>query len=125
MLDTVKLQSPELDEATAQAVTAQLELRSCVDLKSGELLYEFTSGGLSGSYDHRISVQVKRERWQQPRTPQGDRAFGRKASPILVPCEPYLLLEGSVHKALLGHNVHGGNTPGFLEAVRPFLASLP
>jgi pimeloyl-ACP methyl ester carboxylesterase len=25
----------------------------------------------------------------------------------------------------VGHNVHGGNTPGFLEAVRPFLASLP
>src|SRR4051794_15431270 len=24
----------------------------------------------------------------------------------------------------VGHNVHGGNTPGFLEAVRPFLASL-
>jgi pimeloyl-ACP methyl ester carboxylesterase len=25
----------------------------------------------------------------------------------------------------VGHNVHGGNTPDFLEAVRPFLASLP
>ena len=24
----------------------------------------------------------------------------------------------------VGHNVHGGNTPGFLDAVRPFLASL-
>ena len=24
----------------------------------------------------------------------------------------------------VGHNVHGGNTPGFLEAVNPFLASL-
>jgi len=24
----------------------------------------------------------------------------------------------------VGHNVHGGNTPGFLDAVGPFLASL-
>ena len=24
----------------------------------------------------------------------------------------------------VGHNVHGGNTPGFLEAITPFLASL-
>src|SRR5262249_44030396 len=23
----------------------------------------------------------------------------------------------------VGHNVHGGNTPGFLDAIRPFLAS--
>jgi pimeloyl-ACP methyl ester carboxylesterase len=25
----------------------------------------------------------------------------------------------------VGHNVHGGNTPGFLEAIGPFLAALP
>ena len=25
----------------------------------------------------------------------------------------------------VGHNVHGGNTPGFLEVIGPFLASLP
>ncbi|HLY82615.1 MAG TPA: alpha/beta hydrolase [Acidimicrobiales bacterium] len=25
----------------------------------------------------------------------------------------------------VGHNVHGGNTPGFLDAIGPFLASLP
>jgi pimeloyl-ACP methyl ester carboxylesterase len=24
----------------------------------------------------------------------------------------------------VGHNVHGGNTPGFLEAITPFLAAL-
>ena len=24
----------------------------------------------------------------------------------------------------VGHNVHGGNTPGFLDAIAPFLASL-
>jgi hypothetical protein len=23
----------------------------------------------------------------------------------------------------VGHNVHGGNTPGFLEAIGPFLAT--
>lgn len=26
--------------------------------------------------------------------------------------------------ANVGHNVHGGNTPGFLEAIDPFLAAL-
>ena len=24
----------------------------------------------------------------------------------------------------VGHNVHGGNTPGFLDAINPFLAEL-
>jgi pimeloyl-ACP methyl ester carboxylesterase len=59
---------------------------------------------------------------------------------------PILLVRGSESKVLLadaaerfiealpngrlvtvpnvGHNVHGGNTPGFLEAINPFLASL-
>jgi pimeloyl-ACP methyl ester carboxylesterase len=63
-----------------------------------------------------------------------------------IPC-PVLVIRGSESDVLLpdaaerfvdalvdgrlvtvpnvGHNVHGGNTPGFLEAIRPFLAALP
>jgi pimeloyl-ACP methyl ester carboxylesterase len=62
-----------------------------------------------------------------------------------VPC-PILLVRGSESQVLqpeaaerfiqalpngrmvtvpnVGHNVHGGNTPGFLDAITPFLASL-
>jgi esterase len=63
----------------------------------------------------------------------------------IIPC-PVLLIRGGESEVLLpdaaerfvsalangqlvtvpnvGHNVHGGNTPGFLEAIGPFLASL-
>jgi len=39
------------------------------------------------------------------------------------------LVEALPHAELItvagaGHNVHGANTPGFLEAVRPFLATV-
>jgi II/X family phage/plasmid replication protein len=103
MLDTVKLRSPVIPEDLAAAVEASLVLRTAVDLATGQLLYELCSGGLEGSYDHRVSVMVQRERWISERLPISRRVYTRKeASP------PYLELEGSVHKAMLGHNVAGG-----------------
>ena len=94
MLDTVKLESPELGGRIAGEIERRCVRRTGVVLDSGDVLYEITAGSLAGSWDSRMSVRVMRERW----TGAGE----------LQPCAPYVLLEGSVHKALLGHNVHGG-----------------
>ncbi len=101
MLDSVKLASPALSAEVVRLVESRLVRRSALDLASGELLYELTSGSLEGSWDHRISCRVLRERFR--RVAQGDRWVTRK-----VASAPYLWVEGSVHKALLGHNVWGG-----------------
>jgi II/X family phage/plasmid replication protein len=120
MLDTVKLQSPYLPEELACAIEAQLIRRRAVDCPTGELLYEFVSGPLAGSYDHRVSLSVRRQEWVSvvaPKRQNPDWTPGSSRKKWITPvdtyqadCEPYLLLEGSVHKAMLGHNIEGGPT---------------
>jgi II/X family phage/plasmid replication protein len=102
MIDTVKLVSPELSESDIERIELACTRRSAVHLGTGDVQYEFTTGSLEGSYDHRLSVKIERERWDSTRLP-GGRVHTR-----LVPCLPRLSLEGSVHKAMLGHNVSGG-----------------
>lgn len=112
MLDTVKLRSPYLAEELARAVEFHLERRSAVRLADDQVLYEFTSGPLAGTWDHRVRVQVEREEWVNLDAfarQLGTRVEGRlRQAPVKRKCPPYLVIEGSVHKALLGHNVYGG-----------------
>lgn len=114
MLDTVRLRSPSLDEASAREISRCCERRSAVNIGSGEVRYELTVGELKGSYDHRVSVRVMRQEqvhlrrgWFNSLQVTG-KVNPTKVELVWVPCEPYVLLEGSVHKALLGHNVYGG-----------------
>ena len=106
MLDTVKIQSPFVDENLAQRIESQLKLRQSVDLATGEIDYAFISGDLEGSYDHRISVRVSRERWESHRVRLGNGRTFNLTEPVA--CPPYLSVEGSVHKAMLGYNISGG-----------------
>lgn len=114
MLDTVKLRSPSFDEATAREIERSCVRRSALHIGSGEVLYELTTGDLEGSYDHKVRVRVEREeRVPLERDWRNSLEITGKVKPkhptwVKRPCEPYLLLEGSVHKAMLGHNVYGG-----------------
>lgn len=111
MLDTVKLESPELGEDLAREIEARCVRRSAVELGTGELLYELTTGSLEGSWDSRVSIRVMRSRWVQYRVQLHDQSSGRTVSSskqVHEECPPYVLLEGSVHKAMLGHNLYGG-----------------
>jgi len=122
VLDTVKIRSPYITEATARAVGELLQRRTCTNLATGEVMYEFTSGPLSGTWDHRISVQVERQEYRSVDTSRlvetqgadtaadGRAHYDQKRSrrPVLMDSPPYLLVECSAHKALLGHNVYGG-----------------
>lgn len=115
MIDTVKLVSPSVSEVVVDAVELHSVRRSALDLGSGELIYELTAGSLEGSYDSRVSVRVMRTRWVSHKRDRFNTLnVTGKVRPakgnhlIEVPCEPYLILEGSVHKGMLGHNVYGG-----------------
>jgi II/X family phage/plasmid replication protein len=105
--DTIKLKSPSIDRSVMNRIEQQCILRSGTDLASGEIMYELFTGQLLGSWDSRISVLPKYE----------DFVLDKNGRPRLHPCEPYLIIEASVHKVMHGHNVYGGPSD-FLEAAR-------
>ena len=109
--DTIKLKSPPMDRSLIRRIEQQCVLKSGEHLGTGEVLYEIFSGELLGSWDARISVVPRYE----------DYVVNKNGRPELRPCEPYLLIEGSVHKVFHGHNVYGGPTD-FRKACRDFVA---
>lgn len=108
-VDTVKLRSPEIDEGTAAFLERQCILKQGIQLDTGELLYEITTGNLEGSWDSRISFKVMREDWI---------TVGSRLE--LVPCKPFVVVECSYHKFFYGQNVYG-NPTNFQELSRLFV----
>ncbi len=124
MYDTLKLASPTITEQMAQVVEARgiwwtkLSLDPMdntgtaiparhVDSRSGEvrdgvLLKEVCNVPLLGSHDARVRVAVQREEWKQ------EIFRGKVVGLKPFACAPYLEVECSIHKLLLGHNVYGG-----------------
>lgn len=98
--DTVKLRSPFIDSSIMARIEQQCILRSGMHLGTGEVLYELHAGELLGSWDSRIAIKPMHEEHQAD----------KNGTVRMHPCEPYLLVEASVHKAMLGHNVYGGPT---------------
>ncbi|MDD3483156.1 MAG: phage/plasmid replication protein, II/X family [Azovibrio restrictus] len=108
-VDTVKLRSPEIDEGTAAFLERQCILKQGVELATGEVLYEITTGSLDGSYDSRIMFKVCREDWI---------TLGGKLQQ--VPCSPFVIVECSWHKFFHGQNVYG-NPTDFQNLARTFV----
>lgn len=109
-IDTVKIRSPEIDEGTAVYLENQCILKSGVELRTGEILYEITTGNLEGSWDSRISFNVCREDW----IANGSGKLEK------IPCKPFVLIEASYHKFFYGQNIYG-NPTGFQELTRLFV----
>lgn len=112
MLDTVKLRSPYLSEEVAAAVECQMVRTERTNLRTGEVMRSLTGNSLQGSYDHRVQVRVERTELRTDHTVarimcQAGKDRRRKI-PVPLPSPPYVVIEGSVHKALLGHNIKGG-----------------
>jgi II/X family phage/plasmid replication protein len=113
MIDTVKLRSPFLSEQAAAIVEQQLKRRMAVEIATGDVLYEVTSNELEGSWDNRIMIRLLREELVVERVERPVAARLRGSDRFLLvqemrPCAPYLVVEGSPHKALVGHNITGG-----------------
>lgn len=104
-VDTVRLRSPYVSEDLAAVIEAECTKRIGIDMRTGDIMYEITTGQLTGSYDSRISIVVKRKEW---RSSPGVKRKGGKAETVQMDCEPFLEIEASVHKLFLGHNIYGG-----------------
>lgn len=129
MLDTVKLRV-RVSAEKAAIIEQALHRVSRVELSTGNVLYELTSGSLEGSYDHRVSIRL--DRVLTPGEPdlsvwefmQDRPEYGPHLPPNMGAVVAYdLTVEGSVHKAMLGHNVEGGPVEP-VPACRWFVANL-
>ena len=130
--DTVCIKSPYMTEDAAYSVFNAAREREGVDLKlsqrisiaTGEVDYQITTGKLSGSYDSRISVRLDDTEVQVVKTGHDIVSSLLRCGttkylnvPQRVSCEPYIYIEASVHKCMLGHNVYGGPEV-FLDCVK-------
>jgi II/X family phage/plasmid replication protein len=120
VLDTVKIYSPYVSEKVAEKVASALVTRSGYDNFREVLMYEIVGGEvqLGGSFDHRVRVAINRKRavWVPGKGMN-------RGSTVMEECPPFLEVEGSVHKAMVGHNVAGGPTE-ILRAVWWLVADL-
>lgn len=96
--DTLTINSPFINIKAAEMIKKKCIKRSGIDLNTGEIIYEITTGSLEGSHDSRISIQIKDYKWEKC-------AFG---VPKKIPCDNYLTVEVSIHKLIVGHNIFGG-----------------
>lgn len=104
MIDTLKLKSPAISEEVAQAIEQHLVQRTGIDLVTGEELYCLCSGSLEGSWSSSVAVNVLRKDYVAMTAREGYQRPGVEC----LECPPFLTIEGSVHKAMIGHNVTGG-----------------
>lgn len=104
LIDTIVLNSPYLDEKTAEIIENLSIQRSGIDFELGELIYKFTTKELKGTHDSSIRINIKRERFINIK----DMRTLKKVT-IKEDCDPYLQIECSLHKFFLGHNIFGGS----------------
>lgn len=99
MLDTVVLTTESLTTAQYQHIQMQLQARSGVEPSTGEVKYlRYVASPAIPSTGAIVRMTVDTAKWvKMP---------GEKA-PYRVACKS-LRVEGSVHKAMHGHNVYGG-----------------
>lgn len=113
MLDTVALSSPAISERVAQLLESSCFSRIGLANGTGELQYHFQHRQLPGSWSNQVMLKVERERWFSHREP------GSRGRPVTrkIPSAPWLRVEGSVHKAMIGHNVEGGPEDAYRSCV--------
>ena len=100
-LDTVKLLSPIVGPQQADRIEQSCMRKLSVSIASGRFQYDITTGSVEGSWDDTVNVRVDRQAVPR-RNKKGEIVGSEQGAKIVV--------EGSVHKALMGHNVYGGPT---------------
>lgn len=98
MYDTIVIKSPEIDNECVTKLLQFCTLAEGLDMFTGELLYTFTSGMLQGSYDYRIRFKVDNTEWVREDT----------QVPVRVETYWHIIVECSLHKIMMNHNVYGG-----------------
>lgn len=104
MIDTIVLNSPDLEEDIALKIEEISVQRMGVDFQINELLYRFTTKELKGTYDSSIRINIKREKLISEFDLRTRKNIATKRQ-----CNPYMQVECSLHKIKIGHNIFGGS----------------
>lgn len=99
MIDTITLESPFIDEETSKVLELKSIVKKAVNMQDNNIIYEFTNASLKGSYDSKISIQIRKEKWVK---------YPGNSTPVKIKTKPYLRVEASVHKLVFGTNCIGG-----------------
>jgi len=83
MIDTVCFLTPKIPQLYIDTIQKKLKVYKCIDSCSGELIYEFSTGTVAGSYDSSINIKINSDNT--------------------------LKLTCSIHKVLLGYNIAYGS----------------
>lgn len=102
MIDTVNIESPPIDDLTAKKIEQFATLRQGVIVRTNEIIYCITTAELKGTYESSIRIKVERDRFETFK--EGNNVVNSK-----TPCEPFLNVECSLNKLVMGHNVYGGS----------------
>lgn len=104
MIDTIVLQSPYLNHLIASKIHDLSVIKSSIDVSNGDLQYKIVTSQLPGTYDSSIRVRLMHERLVSEYD-----ANTKKTLTYYIASEPYIIIECSLHKLVLGHNAFGGS----------------
>lgn len=103
MIDTIRVESPSINNDVYQNLKDISVEKLQIDNATGNIHYCFTNCELDGSFDYRIMLSIKNERWKRFYS-----ASACKFVTELLPSKPYLVIEFSIHKFFVGHNLKYG-----------------
>ncbi|MDW5300683.1 MAG: phage/plasmid replication protein [Sedimentibacter sp.] len=83
MIDTVSFLTPKIPQLFVDKIKLKLKLYNCIDCDTGELIYQFSTGSIAGSYDSSINIKINVD------------------NSIKITC--------SLHKVILGYNIAYGS----------------
>lgn len=116
MIDTIRLSSPCMEAAETRRIQTMLRGLKPVTrrTRTGKPLETFPIGWLpqESGPDIKVEIHEMRHVVLSPTPASILRAAGSgrpaRRTVVMAPCEPFITVEDSVHKLMLGHNVWGG-----------------
>jgi len=107
-IDTIKIRG-KVSQKDAEVISRSCLLRQAIDLSSGDLQYQITTGSLEGTYDSKISIKVEKGETKDINIEyEKDNEGNEKIKSIESESDYYIVVECSLHKVIIGHNVCGG-----------------
>lgn len=112
MIDTIRLEVKGITGPDMERIKSSLESHLVVDNQSGQVKSELTRGSLVGSWDSRISVQIRDFEWlvyeSEARKNIGKLCIkdqhNSKKTPVQVKCDEFIVIEFSLPKWFEGVN---------------------
>lgn len=108
LIDTIRLESRFLVGDESEVFRGLGKEKSAVNNVTGKEIYRFTTAEMKSSFDSRIMLKIQDHIWT--------REPGRKES-FQIDSLPYLVIELSLHKFVMGHNVFGGSNDLYAQMI--------